>query len=203
MLLNRCAVAALTLVVTVAVAGCSDDPDAPAAAPSATQPVKATAKGTFVPVASAPADAKALLYEPSAVQGSPSADLTLISGKGRTMESLVVTGFDPKRRYGAHLHAEPCGKDPSAAGPHFQHHPDPKASRSPSTDPSYANPHNEAWLDFTTDASGRGEATAEQDWELTPDHRPNSLVIHADPTSTSPGSAGTAGSRVACLTITY
>ncbi|WP_260729749.1 superoxide dismutase family protein [Dactylosporangium roseum] len=199
--MNRCAVAALTLLTMVA--GCGDDPHAPAATPSATQPVKATAKGTFVPAASAPADAKALLYEPSAVQGSPSADLTLISGKGRTMESLVVTGFDAKRRYGAHLHTERCGTDPSAAGPHFQHHADPKAGRSPSTDPSYANPHNEAWLDFTTDASGRGEATAEQDWELTPDHRPYSLVIHAEPTSTKPGSAGAAGSRVACLTITY
>ena len=42
-------------------------------------------------------------------------------------------------------------EDPAAAGSHYQHQADPKQ---PSVNPDYANPRNEIWLDFTTDATG-------------------------------------------------
>ena len=71
----------------------------------------------------------------------------------------------------------------------------------PSTDRAYANRRNEVWLDLTTDTQGAGSATAAPRWafdELTP---PRSLVLHAERTRTAAGVAGTAGERVACLTL--
>ncbi|HTJ36231.1 MAG TPA: superoxide dismutase family protein [Dactylosporangium sp.] len=171
--------------------------------PSSVEPGTVTAKGTFHPAATAPSGTAAFLYDASAATASAAAELTMHSVGDRTKITLAVTGFNPKHTYGAHLHVNPCGKDPKAAGGHFQHHPEPTASSSPSNDPMYANPQNEAWLDFTTDDHGNGKAAAEQAWALTPQHRPYSLVIHEEKTKTGPGVAGTAGGRVACLTIKY
>jgi Cu-Zn family superoxide dismutase len=115
---------------------------------------------------------------------------------------LAVTGLQPRRSYGAHLHTNPCGPTGAAAGPHYQHKPDPAASASPpSVNPSYANPHNEVWLDFTTDARGDATSAASQQWTFDAGRRPRSLVIHADTTKTAAGHAGDAGARVACLTL--
>ncbi|MFG2041600.1 superoxide dismutase family protein [Dactylosporangium sp. NPDC048998] len=195
--------------------GCGSDspsqqrPAASASAPpqpsntSGTEPAMVTAKGTFQPAATAPPGSTALLYDTSAATSSAAAVLTLHTVGGHTKVALAVTGFNPKRTYGAHLHVNPCGKDPKAAGGHFQHHPEPTASSSPSNDPKYANPQNEVWLDFTTDAEGKAKSNADQPWALTPQHRPYSLVIHEEKTKTGAGEAGTAGGRVACLTITY
>ncbi|MEV6492531.1 hypothetical protein AB0M20_28510 [Actinoplanes sp. NPDC051633] len=78
----------------------------------------------------------------------------------------------------------------------------PSGSASPSgPDPAYANPENEVWLDFTADREGAATATAVQEWafdELTP---PRSVIVHMTRTRTEPGLAGTAGERVACLTL--
>jgi Cu-Zn family superoxide dismutase len=109
----------------------------------------------------------------------------------------------PNHSYGAHLHLKPCGLDPQAAGAHYQNHLDPAASDSPSTKPSYANATNEVWLDLTADASGNATSRAQMRWVATAKRRPNLLVLHADKTMTEPGKAGTAGARVACLTIAY
>jgi superoxide dismutase, Cu-Zn family len=129
---------------------------------------------------------------------------------------LAVTGMLPRRTYGAHLHTRPCTATPADAGPHYQHNPAPQASASasapapaspsasapaPSADPAYANPANEVWLDFTADRLGAATVTAVLQWqfdELTP---PRSLVVHLSRTRTEPGLAGTAGDRVACLTL--
>jgi Cu-Zn family superoxide dismutase len=119
------------------------------------------------------------------------------TAEGTTVR-LSATGLLPSRAYGAHLHSKPCAADPDAAGPHYQHRTDPEK---PSVDPSFANPGNEVWLDLTTDPQGAGSATAAQRWafdELTP---PRSLVLHAERTRTAAGVAGTAGERVACLTL--
>ncbi|GAA4804535.1 hypothetical protein GCM10023353_03860 [Tomitella cavernea] len=65
--------------------------------------------------------------------------------------------MQPGRDFGAHAHTKPCGPEPSDSGPHYQNVQDPAATAdSPSTDPAYANPQNEVWLDFTTDGSGVG-----------------------------------------------
>ena len=116
---------------------------------------------------------------------------------------LTVTGLVPRRAYGAHLHTEPCTATPDEAGPHYQHQPDPKAVASPpSVDPAYANPRNEVWLDFTADAPGRGHRPpAARTGRSTRPHPPRSLIVHAEQTRTGPGKAGTAGPRVACLTL--
>jgi Cu-Zn family superoxide dismutase len=171
--------------------------------PSSAEPGTVTAKGTFHPAATPQPGTTAFLYDTSAATASAAAELTLHSAGDHTKVTLAVTGFKPNRAYGAHLHVNPCGKDPKAAGGHFQHHPEPTATSSPSNNPTYANPQNEVWLDFTTDAEGNAKASADQPWALSPQHRPYSLVIHADETMTAPGQAGVAGARVACLTITY
>ena len=90
----------------------------------------------------------------------------------------------------------------TVAGPHFQYVPDPVT---PSTNPSYANADNEIWLDFTTDSPGRGWAIAIQDWQPTAERRPASVVIHLEHThdGTDGGVAGTAGARLACLTVGF
>jgi Cu-Zn family superoxide dismutase len=68
-------------------------------------------------------------------------------------------------------------------------------------DPSYANPRNEVWLDFTTDANGGASSTSTEQWTFESGARPRSLVIHAQGTQTVSGHAGDAGARVACLTL--
>ncbi len=110
---------------------------------------------------------------------------------------LLVAGLVPDRTYGAHVHVRPCGATGAVAGPHYQHVPDPVQ---PSVDPAYANPRNEVWLDFTTDANGSGRAISHVDWRFRSGGA-NSVVIHERGTSTGPGEAGMAGARVGCLTV--
>jgi Cu-Zn family superoxide dismutase len=92
----------------------------------------------------------------------------------------------------------PCTADPEEAGPHYQNHQDPVV---PSTNPIYANPDNEIWLDFTADASGNATSIASHGWDFSPARAPRSLVLHAEHTHTAAGEAGKAGARVACLTL--
>ncbi|MCO1659220.1 superoxide dismutase family protein [Pseudonocardia humida] len=116
-----------------------------------------------------------------------------------TTVRLAVRGLLPDRVYGAHAHARPCGPDGDAAGPHFQHQPDPVQ---PSTDPRFANPDNEVWLDLATDARGEASVQTVVPWQFG-ERRARSVVIHAEPTRTGPGEAGVAGPRVACVTVDF
>jgi Cu-Zn family superoxide dismutase len=128
--------------------------------------------------------------------GSEASVLSWAGPDGGTVVLLRTEGLLPNRAYGAHAHTKPCGPAAADSGPHFQHVPgDP-------TDPAFANPDNEIWLDFTTDAHGSGLAAAHVDWTFT-DRRPASVVIHAEHTHTDPGHAGTAGARLACLTVPF
>jgi Cu-Zn family superoxide dismutase len=66
------------------------------------------------------------------------------------------------------------------------------------TDPTYANSANEAWLDFTTDASGAGSAEVTVAW------RPrsggaNAIIVHALATM----EGGVAGARLACTNMPF
>jgi hypothetical protein len=99
------------------------------------------------------------------------------------------------RRASAH---RPCTEAPASAGPHYQHSADPAT---PSVDPAYANPRNEVWLDFTTDEAGAAAVASEVRWSFPPGAAARSLIIHAEQTRTGAGVAGTAGPRVACLTL--
>ena len=54
------------------------------------------------------------------------------------------------------------------AGPHFQNQVDPAAAPGkPSTDPAYANPQNEIWLDLRTDGDGDGGSRVEVPFTFT------------------------------------
>ena len=129
--------------------------------------------------------------------------MTITEEDGSTVVALDVEGLLPDRGYAAHLHVKPCGATGADAGPHFQNTPDPAAGPDrPSTDPAYANPENEVWLDLHTDADGNGHAEAEVAFTFVPNRSPRSVVVHeAELTATHAGHAGTAGARAACLTL--
>ncbi|MFI6387407.1 superoxide dismutase family protein [Nonomuraea sp. NPDC050540] len=173
----------LSLFVPLLAAGCTQSAT-PAAAPSPAAAVTLKGAGRFTD-----ANTAAIAYDRALAPAGSQASLTAESIGGRTTSSLVVEGLLPKRAYGAHLHTNPCGAKPDDAGPHFQHH------------GKSASAANEVWLDLTTDAEGTGRATARNDWALEPGHLPRALVIHAQTTTSTGPSAGTAGPRVACLTL--
>jgi Cu-Zn family superoxide dismutase len=167
------------LAVALLAAGCGADPatDAasqppqqptgvptPSSAPSAPE-IRSNAGGageanTFEPYR---IGANAITYDPAIVPAGATAKVITTSAGAGVKVRLVVTGLKPRRAYGAHLHTDPCADTADAAGPHYQHMPDPKAVASPpSVDPKFANPNNEVWLDFTTDAIGSATTTATQ-----------------------------------------
>ncbi|GAA3552035.1 hypothetical protein GCM10022419_035430 [Nonomuraea rosea] len=131
----------------------------------------------------------AIVYDRKLAPEGAQASLTAESTGGKTRTSLVVEGLLPDRRYGAHLHTKPCGAKPDESGPHYQHH------------PGQIDAASEVWLDFMTDGEGGGRSTARNDWALDPADLPRSLVLHSQATKTSGPQVGTAGDRVACLTL--
>jgi len=169
------------------------DRDLPSPSPTA------RAFGTF---AAPGGENQAVTYDPAIVPVGSTAEVvrSLLGTGGET--TVNVTGLVANRAYGAHLHVRPCGPTGDAAGPHYQHEQDPAASASPpSVDPSYANPLNEVWLDFTTDGTGAANVSITQTWQFPAGEGARSLVIHAQTTELAPGKAGTAGARAACLTL--
>ncbi|MGE3289375.1 MAG: superoxide dismutase family protein [Pseudonocardia sp.] len=149
---------------------------------------------------SAPGGGPAATYDPNLVPQGATAEVTAEESDSSTTVTLSVTGLLPNRAYGAHAHVNPCGADGMAAGPHYQFRQDPVT---PSVDPAYANPQNEIWLDFTTNAEGAGEATTTVPWVFPADRRAQAVIIHEKSTSTEAGKAGTAGARPACITVSF
>jgi Cu-Zn family superoxide dismutase len=137
-------------------------------------------------------------YRADLVPPGARATVTSLPLAGTTVV-LAVRGLLPNRHYGAHAHAAACGSAAADAGPHYQHVPDPVR---PSTDPAYANPANELWLDFATDGRGAAVVSARVDWRFGA-RRPHSVVVHETHTHTEPGAAGTAGARLACMTVPF
>ena len=136
-----------------------------------------------------------------AVPANATAKVTAVyNAAGRSTIQLHVKGLKPNTQYGAHAHVKPCGLTGADAGPHFQHMVDPAT---PSTNPIYANPRNEIWLDLTTNSAGNGVAKATVPWQFSPDRRAQSVVIHERHTSTGPTDSGVAGARLACLTVDF
>jgi len=175
----------------------------PGAGPNTASPVPGEldveAQGTLA----APEQAQgAFTYNPQLARPGAQLDAEIDGDADSTGVSLEVTGMVPNRGYAAHVHAKPCGATGADAGPHYQNQVDPAATpEKPSSDPAYANPQNEVWLDLRTDANGAGSSEVEVPFTFT-DRRPGSVVVHeAEMTMTGPGQAGMAGSRLACLTI--
>ena len=164
-------------------------------APAGSWSPDTVASGTFLPYRPG---STAITYDPAVVPPGATASVA-IAQNTQTMEvRLQAAGLIPRRVYGAHLHTEPCTATPDDAGPHYQHQADPSK---PSVDASYANPMNEVWLDFTVDGYGEASSSALLKWAFPAGQSARSLILHAQPTKTADGVAGTAGPRVACLTL--
>lgn len=144
----------------------------------------------------------AVTYDPVMAPVGALVRVALTASNGPTTATLDVSGLLPNRGYAVHLHDKACGRTGAAAGPHFQHQVDPAATPdTPSTDPEFANPRNEIWLDIRTDATGSGTSNTEVPFVFT-DRAPASVVVHEQMvTATEPGKAGKAGARVACFTL--
>lgn len=167
---------------------------APPAAPSTPAPA------TQVTATFAASEGVATTYDQALVPVGAKATVSATSSGGKTTVRLTVSGLQPGRGYGAHAHAKSCGAKGEDAGPHYQYETDPVT---PSVDPKFANPQNEIWLDLTTDGSGAGTAESTVAWEFRADRRAQSVIIHAMPTITEAGKAGTAGARAACVKVDF
>ncbi|MFC4948521.1 superoxide dismutase family protein [Pseudonocardia sp. GCM10023141] len=182
------------LVAVFALTGCGA---ATAVAPAA---VSVTSHDTQVSATFVDAPGVAVTYDAKLVRPGSRGAVSSTTEGGNTTVKLAVRGLEPSRVYGAHAHTKACGATGDLAGPHFQNKVDPVQ---PSVDPKYANPQNEIWLDFTTDANGAGSAETTVPWAFPDDRRAHSVVIHAMGTATDAGHAGTAGARAACMTVDF
>ncbi len=198
---------AVGLVLTVLLAtGCAQGApstsdaaatDSPAAQPTTSPSVTAS---IFLPPGQ---NAGAVTYDETAVPEGATADVQVRVQDGSTFVQFTGTGLEADRDFGAHVHTLPCGDDPGDAGPHYQDEVDPEAAEGePSTDPEYANPENEVWLDLTTDDGGNAYVTSTVEWEFR-EGEAQSLVLHDEHTATHEGHAGTAGDRLACVTVEF
>ncbi|MES4909327.1 MULTISPECIES: superoxide dismutase family protein [unclassified Streptomyces] len=131
-------------------------------------------------------------------QTSPSPQGTQGEGKG-TRVLVWVRGLKANHTFGVHVHTKTCGTKPDDSGPHYQNMKDPKQ---PSTNPKYANPHNEVWLQITTDKNGEAHAMTHVNWRFR-DSEARSVVFHEHATATEKGKAGMAGVRVACVKVPF
>ncbi|MGH3769786.1 MAG: superoxide dismutase [Pseudonocardiaceae bacterium] len=146
---------------------------------------------------------KATTYNPGLAPVGATITAALISSsEGSTTAEFTASGLLPDRGYAVHAHTTACGATGEAAGPHFQNRLDPAATpQEASSNPEFANPRNEIWLDMHTDAAGAGTSRTTVPFVLT-DRVPGSIVVHeATRTATGPGQAGKAGARIACLTL--
>jgi Cu-Zn family superoxide dismutase len=139
-------------------------------------------------------------YSDSVPAGATARVVATYDAAGQTVVTLHLWGMLPNQDYGAHAHNNACGTTGAAAGSHYQNIPDPHL---PSVDPAYANARNEIWLDVHTDGHGNGSAQAKVSWQFGPDRRAHSVIVHAEPTHTGETDSGTAGARLACLTVAF
>ncbi|MEV1118525.1 superoxide dismutase [Actinosynnema sp. NPDC049800] len=188
-------VAALSVAV-----GCGGDPG-PDDARSSEEEVGVREIGVLAPVEAADV---AFTYDPEAAPPGAELELEVIPGDGATTVRLSADLLQPDRGYAVHAHTDPCGKNGTDAGPHYQHEVDPAATpERPSVDPAYANPRNEIWLELTTDGQGNGLAETTVPFAFD-DRAPSSIVLHEQPTTaTEHGRAGSAGARLACFTASF
>ncbi|MGB9281609.1 MAG: superoxide dismutase [Pseudonocardiaceae bacterium] len=184
-------------------------PQTPAATPVETpasharpDPTALSGSGAFT---SPDPASKAITYNPALAPVDAAVLASVIpSGYGysRAMATVAVAGLLPNRSYAVDAHTNACGATGEDAGPYYQNRIDPAArSSASSTNPRYANPRNEIWLDVRTDAAGEGTSQATMPFGFT-DRRPGSILLHeARTTATAPGQAGDAGAPIGCVTL--
>lgn len=115
------------------------------------------------------------------------------SGGSEMTLTLNVMGLPSMMVFGAHLHQKACDDD--KGGAHYQNVAAPAGMAS---SPAYANPINEAWLDFTTDGRGNAVASTTVSW-VPMSALAKSIVVHAMKT----GDGGAAGAKLACLPMAF
>lgn len=200
---RRLAVAAVATVMTLTPVACggeepTDESQAPAAAPAG-PPNLATLSGVDTFTAPNPG-AEAVTYNPAlAPEGASILASVMPAGSGysQTRANLSVAGLLPNRGYAVQAHTNACGATGEEAGPRYQNRIDPDAARqASSTNPEYANPGNEIWLDIRTNSDGSASAGTTVPFAFT-DRAPASIVLY-DATATA---AGQAGAPVACLNL--
>jgi Cu-Zn family superoxide dismutase len=179
------------------------DPDFGMPAPvtwySSLKPVVVFGSGTLTMPNST---SKAITYDPDLAPIGAAMTATIIPTSEGSTAQLTVLGLLPDRGYAVYAYNKACGPTAGSAGTRFQNHLDPAATSSgPSTDPRYANPDNEIWLDVRTDDAGTGTSATTIPFILT-DRVPHSIVVHDDMhTPKNPGQATHPGARIACLTL--
>jgi Cu-Zn family superoxide dismutase len=114
---------------------------------------------------------------------------------GKTRVVLSVTGLAANTTYGSHVHKLACAE--MMAGGHYQDKPAAAADASVN-DPAFGNVMNEIWLDFTTDAAGKGMSERTVDFKVRPGEA-KSIVVHRMMTA----DGGVAGPKLACLNIAF
>lgn len=198
---SRVTAGLLLALAPLALTACGSSGSPQAAAATTTAPAMPSLAGQPTVVltrfAKYSSTAQAITYNTTRVPVGADVSVVQLQGGGGTLTVLAVHGLPANQQFGAHVHQNACGKSPEDAGSHYQHKVDPKQ---PSVNPAYANAQNEIWLDFTTDNNGFGHAVSTVAWMF--DNRPHkSIVIHAQHTITTPGKAGTAGDRLACINL--
>lgn len=128
------------------------------------------------------------------IQGTAVAIRSNAADGGAGMEvTLMVSGLPASRDFGSHLHKTEC--EMGMAGGHYQHMPAPDGG---ATDPVFANPDNEVWLDFTTSATGTATSTTRVGFAPPPGSA-KAIIVHDRKT----GDGGVAGAKLACLPFAF
>lgn len=198
-----------TVIAFTSMACADQEPKTPPAAPAETPAGQERLKPPVLSGSDTLAEpnptAEAVTYNPALAPASAGILTSLMPGgygAPRTVATLSVAGLLPNRGYAVHAHTKACGTTGEDAGPRYQNRIDPAATpQAPSTNPDYANPRNEIWLDIRTDADGSASSGTTVPFSFT-DRTPGSIVVHeAKDTATALGQAGKAGAQIACLTL--
>jgi Cu-Zn family superoxide dismutase len=204
---RRLAVAVVATAMTFTPVACgndesSDESQAPPAAPAG-PPNLATLSGVDIFVAPSPG-AEAVTYNPALVpEGASILASIMPAGNSytETRANLSVAGLLPNEAYVLRAHTQACGATAEEAGPPYQDRIDPAATpQANSTNPAYANPRNEIWLDVRTDSDGNASSGASVPFTFT-NRAPASIVVYEAP-ATAPGQAAPLGAPIACLNLT-
>jgi Cu-Zn family superoxide dismutase len=148
----------------------------------------------------------AYTYNPALAPAGAHLTAVMTPSNESTNAELTVSGLLPNRGYAVHANVNACSPNPAAEGPRYENRVDPAVnptsiSQETSTNPEYANPRNEIWLDVHTDAAGSGTSRTTVPFVFT-DRGPGSIVVDdAQATATGPGQAGNGGARIACLSL--
>jgi Cu-Zn family superoxide dismutase len=149
----------------------------------------------------------AYTYNPALAPSGARLAVVMTPSDESTGAQLTVSGLLPNRGYAAHANVNACSPNPAAEGPRYQNRIDPTVnptsiSGETSTNPDYANPRNEVWLDVHTDAAGSGTSRTTVPFVFT-DRGPGSIVVEdAMDTPTALGQAAKGSvARIACVSL--